>query len=87
MFEKAGKPVFQGKIETLSPIEQITGMSDQVEVTLMVGSEDEVAPAKYSEQYETAAQKHGKKVSLVRLEGEGTKSSLIQPSSLSLNQC
>ncbi|MCH1932709.1 hypothetical protein L9G16_21440, partial [Shewanella sp. A25] len=34
MFEQTGAPVFQGKIETLSPTEQITGMSDQVEVTL-----------------------------------------------------
>jgi pimeloyl-ACP methyl ester carboxylesterase len=71
MFEQTGEPVFQGKIETLSPIEQITAMSDQVEVTLMVGGEDEVAPANFSEQYETAARKHGKKVRLVRLEGEG----------------
>ena len=71
MFEQTGEPVFQGKIETLSPIEQITGMSDQVEVTLLVGSEDEVARPSFSEQYETAARKHGKRVRLVRLEGEG----------------
>ncbi len=71
MFEQTGESVFQGKIETLSPIEQITGMSDQVEVTLMVGSEDEVAPPSFSEQYETAARNHGKRVRLVRLEGEG----------------
>ena len=71
MFQRSGKPVFQGKIETLSPIDQITGMSDQVEVTLMVGSQDEISPPGFSEQYETAARKHGKKVRLVRLEGEG----------------
>ena len=71
MFQLTGQPVFQDKIETLSPIEQIEGMSDLVEVTLMVGSEDEVAPPSFSEQYQTAARKHGKKVRLVRLEGEG----------------
>jgi len=71
MFEQTGAPVFQGKIETLSPIEQITGMSDQVEVTLMVGSQDEIAPPGFSEQYEAVARRHGKKVRLVRLEGEG----------------
>ena len=71
MFQLTGQPVFQGEIETLSPIELITGMSDQVEVTLMVGSQDEVVPPGFSEQYETAARKHGKKVRLVRLEGEG----------------
>ncbi len=71
MFEQTGAPVFRGKIETLSPIEQITGMSDQVEVTLMVGSQDEIAPPGFSEQYEAVARRHGKKVRLVRLEGEG----------------
>ena len=70
MFEQTGAPVFQGEIDTLSPIEQITEMSDQVEVTLMVGSQDEIAPPGFSEQYETVARKHGKKVRLVRLEGE-----------------
>jgi len=71
MFEQTREPVFQGKIETLSPIELVTGMSDQVEVTVIVGSQDEIAPPQFSEQYETAARKHGKKVKLVRLEGEG----------------
>jgi predicted esterase len=71
MFEQTCDQIFQGKIDTMSPIEQITGMSDQVEVTLMVGSEDEVAPPSFSEQYETATRKHGKRVRLVRLEGEG----------------
>ena len=45
--------------------------SNQVEVTLMVGSQDEVAPSGFSEHYETVARKHGKKVRLVRLEGKG----------------
>ncbi len=71
MFEQTGAPVFQGKIETLSPIEQITGMSDQVEVTLMVDSQDEVALPGFSEHFEAVALKHGKKVRLVRLEGKG----------------
>ncbi len=71
MFEQTGAPVFQGKIKSLSPIEQITEMSAQVEVTLMVGSEDEVAPPGFSEHYEAVAVKHGKKVRLVQLEGEG----------------
>ena len=71
MFEQTGEPMFQGKIDTLSPVGQITGMSDQVEVTLMVGAEDEIAPPSFSEQYNIAARKHGKKVRLVRLEGEG----------------
>lgn len=71
MFEQTGEPVFRGTVETLSPIEQVAGMSDQVEVTLMVGSEDDIAPPAFSEQYERVARKHGKKVRLVRVEGEG----------------
>jgi pimeloyl-ACP methyl ester carboxylesterase len=38
MFQLTGQPVFQGTIDTLSPVEQITGMSDQANVTMMVGS-------------------------------------------------
>ncbi len=71
MFEQTGEPVFQGDIETLSPIEQVTEMSNQVEVTLMVGSQDEKAPPDFSEHFEAVAVRHGKKVRLVRLEGRG----------------
>ena len=49
MFEQTGEPMFQGKIDTLSPISQITGTSDQVEITLMVGTEDEIAPPSFSD--------------------------------------
>ena len=71
MHEQTGARVFQGTIETLSPIELITGMSDRVEVTLIVGSQDEVAPPGFSEHYKAVAVKHGKKVRLVRLEDKG----------------
>jgi pimeloyl-ACP methyl ester carboxylesterase len=71
MFEQTGEPAFQGEIETLSPIDQVAEISDRVEVTLMVGSQDEIAPLCFSEQYETAARKLGKNVKLVCLEGEG----------------
>ena len=37
----------------------------------MVGSQDEIAPLCFSEQYHTAARKLGKKLKLVRLKGEG----------------
>ena len=71
MFEQTREPIFQGKIEMLSPIEQISGLSDQVDVTLIVGSQDEIAPPRFSEQYESAAREQGKNVKLVRLEGGG----------------
>ena len=71
MYEKTGEPIFHGEIDTLSPIGQVSGMSDEVEVTLMVGTEDEIAPPSFNEQYELAARKHGKRVRLVRLENGG----------------
>lgn len=71
MFEQTGEPIFHGEIETLSPIDLIPEMSDRVEVTLMVGSQDDIAPFCFSEQYQSAARKLGKKMKLVRLEGEG----------------
>ena len=62
-------PIFQGKIDTLSPVEQIKGMSDQANVTMMVGSQDKVAPPGLSERYQAVATQLGKKVRLVQLEG------------------
>jgi predicted esterase len=70
MFQLTGRPVFQGKIDTLSPVEQIKGMSDQANVTMMVGSQDKVAPPGLSERYQAVAAQLGKKVRLVQLEGK-----------------
>jgi hypothetical protein len=44
MFQLTGQSVFQGMIDTLSPIEQITGMSDQANVTMIVGNQAAVTP-------------------------------------------
>jgi pimeloyl-ACP methyl ester carboxylesterase len=71
MFQLTGQPVFQGKIDTLSPIEQIKGMSDQANVTMMVGSQDKVTPPGLSESCQAVAAELGKKVRLVQLEGKG----------------
>jgi alpha-beta hydrolase superfamily lysophospholipase len=71
MFQLTGQPVFQGTIDTLSPVEQITGMSDQAHVTMMVGSQDRVAPPSLSESYQAVAATLGKHVRLVQLEGKG----------------
>jgi pimeloyl-ACP methyl ester carboxylesterase len=71
MFQLTGQPVFQGEIDTLSPVEQITGMSDQAHVTMMVGSQDNVTPPGLSERYQAVAATLGKKAKLVQLEGKG----------------
>lgn len=71
MFELTGNPVFQGKVDTLSPIEQLEGVSDRVEVLMVVGRQDEVAPPFLSESYQAAALEQGKRVRLIQLEGKG----------------
>jgi pimeloyl-ACP methyl ester carboxylesterase len=71
MFHRTGHPVFRGTIDTLSPIDQIKGMSDQADVTMIVGSQDEVAPPGLSERCQAAAAELGKNVRLVQLEGKG----------------
>jgi pimeloyl-ACP methyl ester carboxylesterase len=71
MFQLTGNPVFQGEIDTLSSVEQITGMSDRVHVTMMVGSQDTVTPPGLSERYQAVAAQLGKHVRLVQLEGKG----------------
>lgn len=71
MFERTGNSVFQGEIDTLSPIEQVESLSDQVNVVMVVGRQDEVAPPDFSESYRAAASERGKSIRLVRLEGKG----------------
>jgi pimeloyl-ACP methyl ester carboxylesterase len=71
MFQLTGQPVFHGNIDTLSPVEQITGMSDQANVTMMVGSQDKVTPPGLSERYQAVAAQLGKQVRLVQLEDKG----------------
>jgi len=70
MLELTGQPVFQGPLDTLSAIDQVPGMSDQVEVTMVVGSQDKVAPPALSESYRDKAVKLGKQVRLVQLAGK-----------------
>jgi pimeloyl-ACP methyl ester carboxylesterase len=70
MLKLTGQPVFQGSLDTLSAIDQVQGMSDRVEVTMVVGSQDKVAPPVLSESYRDRAVKLGKQVRLVQLEGK-----------------
>jgi pimeloyl-ACP methyl ester carboxylesterase len=70
MLELTGQPVFQGPLDTLSAIDQVQGMSDRVQVTMVVGSQDKVAPPALSESYRDKAVKLGKQVRLVQLAGK-----------------
>lgn len=71
MFQKTRFAGFQGKVDTLSPIDQINGLSDHVRVTMIVGTNDDVAPSSLSEHYRDAAVKLGKRVRLIELAGKG----------------
>jgi pimeloyl-ACP methyl ester carboxylesterase len=62
--------IFLGKIDTLSPIEQIPGMSERARVLMMVGSQDDVAPPALSVAYQALAARLRKNVRLVQLEGK-----------------
>ncbi|MEP6493526.1 MAG: alpha/beta fold hydrolase [bacterium] len=71
MFQLQHAAVFQGKIETLSPIEHIAGISDRANILMMVGDHDEIAPPDISVSYQAAAAKLGKHVRLAQLPGKG----------------
>lgn len=71
MFKLTGYGGFQGKIDTLSPMDLIGTLSPKVPVTLLVGAADDVAPSFLSEAYQDAAQKAGKTVKLIELPGKG----------------
>ncbi len=62
---------FQGRIATLSPITVVDGISPDVRVTMLVGAEDDVAPASISQAYRDAAVRAGKHVTLQVVPGEG----------------
>ncbi len=70
MLDLTGIPVFKGKIDTLSPIEQIKHISDKVFITLMVGTQDKVTPPRFSEKFVSALSNQGKNAKLVLLENK-----------------
>lgn len=70
MLDLTGIPVFKGKIDTLSPIEQIQHISDEVFITLMVGTQDKATPTRFSEKFVSALSSQGKSAKLVLLENK-----------------
>jgi predicted esterase len=70
MFQKTQFQGFRGEIETLSPIDQVGGVSTNVTIHMVVGNKDDVTPLALSEAYRAAALKAGKQVTLTELEGE-----------------
>ncbi len=71
MFQLTKRPEFRDRIETLSPLDMVEGLSPTVEVTLVVGTQDLMTPPGLSERYQAAAAKLRKKVRLVRLANRG----------------
>ena len=69
MFQLTHIPVFKGNIISLSPITQIKSISNLVPIVMMTGTEDNVAPLRVAEQYQAAALKAGKNITLIKLPG------------------
>jgi pimeloyl-ACP methyl ester carboxylesterase len=57
------------KVDTVSPIEVMPGIAKNVPVRMLVGTRDDVTPPSLSVEYEAAAKKLGKNVTLTQLEG------------------
>jgi predicted esterase len=70
MFSLTNKSIFKGKIETLSPIDQVKHLNKNTIISLFVGKDDKVARPILSEKYQTAATKEGPKVTLEIIEGQ-----------------
>ena len=71
MFQLTKRPAFRDRIDILSPLDLVEGLSPTVEVTLVVGNQDRTTSPRLSESFQAAAVKLGKKVRLVRLENRG----------------
>lgn len=69
MLKHTGFSVFNGNIQSLSPIDQVASIDPQVPIVMMTGTEDHVAPLAVAERYRAAAAKAGKNVTLIKLPG------------------
>lgn len=69
MLKHTGFSVFDGNIQSLSPIDQVLGINPKVPIVMMTGTEDHVAPLAVAERYRAAAAKAGKDVTLIKLSG------------------
>jgi pimeloyl-ACP methyl ester carboxylesterase len=78
MFRTFHYPEFKGTISTLSPIDLVAGLSDKVEVTMLVGTKDDVAPPSLSRSYLAAGAKFHKHV-LLREIPDAQHNMLLEP--------
>ena len=68
MFELTNISVFKDTSKSLSPIENIKEIPTKIPIVLMVGTKDNVAPLKFSKEFQNEALKEGKNVKLIKLE-------------------
>jgi pimeloyl-ACP methyl ester carboxylesterase len=69
MLRHTGFSVFEGNIQSLSPIDQVLGIDLRTSIVMMTGTEDHVAPLAIAERYRAAAAGAGKDVTLIKLPG------------------
>jgi pimeloyl-ACP methyl ester carboxylesterase len=69
MYEMQGWSGWLEKINTVSPIDVMPGITNHVPVRMLVGTRDDVTPPSLSVEYEAAAKSLGKNLTLRQLEG------------------
>jgi poly(3-hydroxybutyrate) depolymerase len=70
MLQQTGYWGFEDEVEILSPIDIVSGLSNDTEVVLVAGTADPIVPLASIEAYEERARRLGKRVRLMRLEGK-----------------
>ena len=70
MYKLTKKPIFNGELNTLSPIDLIASISKNTKISIIIGRNDVVSKAYLSKEYKSALEKVGIDVSLKMVKGE-----------------
>lgn len=64
------KPVFEGELDNVSPIDIVGQISDQISITILVGNNDLVTPPALNRKYHSALVKAGKDAKFIMIKGD-----------------
>ena len=70
MYKLTKKSIFNGELNTLSPIDLIASISKNTKISIIIGRNDVVSKAYLSKEYKSALEKVGIDVSLKIVKGE-----------------
>lgn len=71
MYDFTGEEAFAGKLDSLSPYDQMADIPENTSITLIVGNLDKITPPRLSRNYLNRAQSLGKNATLVQLPRKG----------------